>query len=632
MCGIVGIYSPSRCLPSEEDFAGACVTLRHRGPDDQGVFHDDIVMFGHRRLSIIDLNSGHQPIHNEDRSLWTVYNGEIYNYLELREELEALGHQFYTASDTEVIVHAYEEWGVEGFARLRGMFAIAISDRRARSIVLARDPLGKKPLYLTRQGDRYAFASELKALCALPDFNFSLDPEACRDYALMGYVPTPVSIYREVKKVKPGWAVTVKDGDIEERRFWRMSFQPKHSKSEADLLEELDTLLREAVRLRLRSDVPFGAFLSGGLDSSIVTALMAEQMEMPVKTFSIGFREAAFDELEDARLIARHIQADHHEHIVSADAVGLLERLVWHFDEPFADSSAIPTYLVAEAAAKHVKMVLSGDGGDEAFGGYERYLKQQVVERLRLLSAGLAGPALKAIGGVLPSRFGARLSWLGERASLPFPARYISGVALCTPSDAVDWLASDSSAGRHDYGTVERRFSHGYGNVADEMIHGDIETYLLDDILVKVDRMTMANSLEARAPLLDVALIEWAARLPNSMKMRDGKGKHLLRRLAGRYLPAETLTKKKKGFSIPLAQWFRTDLYEMMADTITSNAFAECGVFDRQAAEKMLAEHLEDDGANHGEKLWQMLVMSLWYEHRGQPVDTVLPTAQVVLP
>ncbi|MEM8948818.1 MAG: asparagine synthase (glutamine-hydrolyzing), partial [Pseudomonadota bacterium] len=374
MCGIVGIYSAGGKLPDQQTFAAACATLRHRGPDDQGLFQDEGVMIGHRRLAIIDLNSGDQPIYNEDRTVSTIYNGEIYNYVELRDELEGLGHRFYTASDTEVIVHAYEQWGVDGFARLRGMFAISLWDRRNRSLVLARDPLGKKPLYLTSQGGRHAFASELKAICALPGFTFTLDPEACRDYALMGYIPTPSSIYQEVVKVKPGHAVVLKGESREETRFWKLDFTPKHQGSEAELLDQLDHILNDAVRLRLRSDVPFGVFLSGGLDSSIVTALMAKHMDRPVKTYSIGFKEAAFNELSDAKRVAEHIGSEHQEHIVEADAVSMLDKLVWHFDEPFADSSAIPTFLVAEAAAKDVKMVLSGDGGDEAFGGYERYL------------------------------------------------------------------------------------------------------------------------------------------------------------------------------------------------------------------------------------------------------------------
>ena len=620
MCGIVGVYSDQGNLPSEHDFIAACTTLRHRGPDDQGVYRDEHVTLGQRRLSIIDLDSGHQPIHNEDRSIWTVYNGEIYNYIELRDELKTLGHHFNTASDTEVIVHAYEHWGVEGLGRLRGMYAIALWDRRDRSMVLARDPLGKKPLYYTVQQNQLAFASELKALRVLPSLNFTLDPDACRSFALMGYVPTPGSIYQEAKKLKPGHALIMRGTANEEKPFWRLSFLPKHQLSEADLLDQLDQHLNEAIRLRLRSDVPFGAFLSGGLDSSIVTALMAKHMDRPVKTYSIGFEEAAFNELSDAKQIALHIGAEHHEYVVRADAIGLLDKLIWHFDEPFADSSAIPTFLVAKAAATDVKMVLSGDGGDEAFGGYERYLKQQVIERLHRYSFGLAGPGLKALGGILPDSLGRRLAWLGERTALPFPARYLSGVALCTPEIANKWLVSDY--GDQGYGPVERCFNHGYGDLIDEMVHGDIETYLLDDILVKVDRMTMANSLEARAPLLDVKVVEWAARLPNAMKMRGHSGKYLLRKLAARYLPIESLEKKKQGFAIPLDHWFRTDLRELIGDTLESQSFADAGVFNANVAKSLRDQHWAGTH-QHGEKLWQMLVFTLWHQDRERSPATV---------
>jgi asparagine synthase (glutamine-hydrolysing) len=624
MCGIVGVYSAGGRLPAEPEFAAACRTLRHRGPDHQGIFRDEGVLLGHRRLSIIDLSTGDQPMHNEDRSLWTILNGEIYNYVELRAELEGHGHRFYSQSDTEVIVHAYEQWGPGCFARLRGMFAIALWDSKQRALLLARDPLGKKPLYVTAQHGLRLFASELKALTALPGLAFTLDAEACRDFALLGYVPTPASIWQEVKKLRPGHYLRLCGEAMEERPFWQLSFTPKHTASEAELLDELDQRLSEAVRLRLRSDVPFGAFLSGGLDSSIVTALMAKYLDRPVKTYSIGFEEAALNELADARLIADHLGTEHHEHVVRADAIALLGRLVWHFDEPFADSSAIPTFLVAEAAAREVKMVLSGDGGDEAFGGYERYLKQQVVERLRRWSGGLAAPVLGLAGQVLPAPLGRRVAWLGERVARPFPARYLSGVALTTPEAAARWLGRD--AGRADYGAIERCFEHGYADLNDEMIHGDIATYLLDDILVKVDRMTMANSLEARAPLLDAELVQWAACLPNAMKMRDGRGKHLLRRLAGRYLPAAALDKRKQGFAIPLAAWFRNELRPLISDTLHGAAFRECGVFDHQVAQAMLADHLAGQ-RDHGERLWQMLVFALWHEGRPTPAPVVREVA-----
>ncbi len=610
MCGIVGIHGPAGELPADQAFAAACLTLAHRGPDDQGLFRDAQVLLGHRRLSIIDLNSGHQPVRNEGGTVWTIFNGEIYNYVELRAELSAIGHSFYTQSDTEVIVHAYEQWGVDGFARLRGMFAIALWDAARKTLVLARDPLGKKPLYYTAQGRLRAFASELKALQRLPGLEFTVDPEALRDFALFGYVPTPRSIFKQVSKVQPGHCVIIAGDTVEERCFWRLGFEPKHTGSTGQLLAELDQHLNDAVRLRLRSDVPFGAFLSGGLDSSMVVALMARHLDRPVKTFSIGFEEDRFNELADARLIAEHIRSEHHELVVRPDAVALLDRLVWHFDEPFADSSAIPTFLVAQQAAQEVKMVLSGDGGDEAFGGYQRYLKQQVVERARRWSGGLAGPLLQAAGGLLPTGLGRRVAWLGRRISLPFPARYLSSVALNPPNFVNQWLAAQPD--RLDYGAVEQGFSHRYRDLNDRMLHGDIGSYLLDDILVKVDRMTMANSIEARAPLLDAELIQFAARLPTRLKMRHGEGKYLFRKLAQSYLPTAALHKRKQGFAIPLAQWFKGELRPLISDTLRDQKFKESGFFDQTVAQRLLDQHLAGT-ADRSEQLWQMLVLALWH-------------------
>jgi asparagine synthase (glutamine-hydrolysing) len=610
MCGILGVLNKEAgSLPARPLFEQACGTMAHRGPDDQGVYEDPLVLLGHRRLSIIDLSTGQQPIHNEDKTVWTVFNGEIYNYVELKQELEQLGHRFYTHSDGEVIVHGYEQWGAECFARFRGMFAIALWDRRHEVLLLARDPLGKKPLYYSEQHDLLVFASELKAIQALPGLTFSLDESACRDYLLMGYVPTPKAIFREARKLRPGHYLYVKGNVVRETSYWSLNFEPKHPGTEAELVEQLDALLNESVCLRLRSDVPFGVFLSGGLDSSVVAILMAKHLDQPVKTFSVGFEDTAFNELSDARLIARHIQSDHHEFIVKADAVSLLDKLVWHFDEPFADNSAIPTYLVAKMASNHVKMVLSGDGGDEAFGGYERYLKYQVVEQLHGWTGKGGGKVLSLAGSLIHNGFGRRLSWLGERVAMDFPASYLSSVALSTPTfaDGALTLACTESG----YGLVEQSFQHGYCSNLDAMIHGDIRTYLLDDILVKMDRMTMANSLEARSPLLDQELIQWAARLPNAYKMRNGKGKYLLRRIAKPMLPPQSLTKNKQGFAIPLGQWFRTDLRDMVWDLIRSQTFKERGVFNPEVVAHCLREH-ETAVNDHSEHLWQCVVFELW--------------------
>lgn len=611
MCGIVGFYSPDSELPEEERFSRACKEIRHRGPDDQGIENLGQVMFGHRRLSIIDLGHGHQPLSDLDKSVWVIFNGEIYNYVELKAELETLGHRFTTFSDTEVIVEAYKAWGTDCFSRFRGMFAIALWDTRSRELFLARDPLGKKPLYWYRSGQKVGFGSELKSLKLLPGFNSDIDNQSVRDYFLMGYTVTPHTIYSSVHKLKPGHFLRLRQGDIEEHRYYQLDFEPKHNQSEDDLLEELDEILDESVRIRLRADVPFGAFLSGGLDSSIITALMAKHLDNPVKTFSIGFDEREFSELSDAKMISDHVGTEHSEHVVKADAVDLVGKLAWHFDEPFADSSAIPSFIVAQIAAQEVKMVLTGDGGDEAFGGYERYFKYQTIHHLHKSSLGQAGRLAKFASKVGGSR-GKRLGWLGERLQRPFPDRYISGVGLSTPEFANDLVKlSDCEKG---YGQrILGAFDFNYSNSLDSMIHGDIQTYLLDDILVKVDRMTMANSLESRSPLLDSELVKWSVRLPVSMKHNRNSGKLILKKYAERLLPYEALVKKKQGFAIPLATWFRNELKEMTSDLLSSQVFKERGFFNYELTQNILGDHLACKH-DHSEHLWQLLMFELWAE------------------
>ena len=610
MCGIAGAFAmDGRPVAGPEVARAMCRVIVHRGPDDEGIHFDDGVFIGMRRLAIIDLDSGHQPVHNEDRSVWVVFNGEIYNFEQLRRDLIDRGHEFRTRGDAEVIVHCYEEYGPGCFERFRGMFGIAIWDARNRKLVLARDRLGKKPLYYTRAGRTLVFGSELKSLLQYPGVSRELDAEAVRDYVLMGYVPTPRSIFREVSKLPPGHVLTCDAGGIRIDRYWNLEFTPKHEAPESELVERLEQELSEAVRVRLVSDVPFGAFLSGGLDSSVVVALMARHMEMPVKTFSIGFREAGFNELDDARLVANHLGTEHHELIVEAEAVRMLEDLVWHFDEPFADSSAIPTFLVSKMAAEHVKMVLSGDGGDEAFGGYDRYLRYRIIRQLRRWGPKVSGTVLRLGSHLAPGGTGRRLRWLARRVEAPFPDRYLSGVALTTPEFAAELLGTQPEAG--GYGTVAGAFSPESVLGDDAMIQGDIATYLLDDILVKVDRMTMANSLEARAPLLDHQLLEFAARLPFEYKIRGRTTKYLLRQVAARLLPPAALVKPKQGFAIPLARWFRGELRELAADMLHSRAFAERGVFDAGTARRCLEEHVAGH-RDHGEHLWQVLTFELW--------------------
>ena len=613
MCGIAGIVSiGGKPLPDVRIAEAMCQRIVHRGPDDQGVYATPLAQIGMRRLSIIDLSSGHQPIHNEDESVWIVFNGEIYNFRELRKDLEARGHAFYTNTDTECIVHAYEEYGDECFSKLRGMFAITIVDHRKNRVVIARDRLGKKPLYYTTTDDGHlAFGSELKCLFAVPGFDPVVSSAATRQYFAMGYVPGPRSIYENAHKLPPAHYMVIENGKVDLHKYWSLDFGPKWKDDENTLRDRLIGHLDDSVRLRLESDVPFGVFLSGGLDSSVVAALMARHMSMPVKAFTIGFAEDAFNELPDARIVAQHIGAEHHELVVTPDAIGILKDLAWYFDEPFGDSSSIPTFAVSKLASSHVKMVLSGDGGDEGFAGYERYFKYMKLNAIASRTLGLAGPGLRLAGALAPGHPGSRLRRIADRMALPFPERYISGVALSTAADISPILSPDV-ARLDPYESVRGRFLR--DDIADPMekiLAGDMDTYLVDDILVKVDRMSMANSLEARAPLLDHVLLEFAARLPFAMK-NDGKtGKYLLKKAAAELLPAACLQKRKQGFGIPLAAWFRNEFKPLMLDMLADRRFAERGVFNVAGVKACFDAHLAGQH-DFGELLWLVLTYEMW--------------------
>lgn len=637
MCGIVGAVSASgNSLVDRVAAQRMCDAIVHRGPDSVGIRFDDGVFLGMRRLAIIDLAGGEQPIFSENRRVCAVVNGEIYNYRSLREELECSGHRFASASDVECVVHAYEEYGTEAFAKLRGMFAIALWDEDRQRLLLVRDRFGKKPLFYWRHGDSIVFASELKSLLAVPAFNARLNRSAVGDYLALGYVPTPGSMLEGVRKLQPGHYLEFCRGVSREQSYWQLQFTPKLSASETELTEQLDSELHDAVAVRLNSDVPYGAFLSGGIDSSLVVALMTRHMSRPVETFSVGFAEAAFNEADDAALVSRHIGTNHHELVLDGNVGDLLATLPWHLDEPLADSSAIPTFLVSQLAARHVKMVLSGDGGDEMFAGYGRYARYLQLRRLRRLGAapviGAIGPAAR----LLPAGLRRRLKWAQTRLSMRHPDDYIAGVALAT-GPGTQRLLSRHAASVRPYAGIARHFETAKEplGVLDRVLAGDILSYLLDDILVKVDRMSMANSLEVRSPLLDQQLAGFAARLPEALKLRGGTGKYLLRRVAARYLPEHCIRKPKQGFAIPLAQWLRSDLKSVMLDTVHSRAFAERDLFDVHAIRRMASAHVRGVG-NYAEVLWAILVLELWATrfvdagHRRQSVSEFLAAGQAV--
>lgn len=634
MCGIAGaVANIGWKAPSREIVRRMCDAIRHRGPDDEGIFHNGRAALGMRRLAIIDPHGGRQPIQSEDGLVTVVGNGEIYNYRDLRRRLEYRGHRFTTGSDIECAVHAYEEFGTECFKEMRGMFALAIWDEGRHRLVLARDRFGKKPLFYREGREGLAFASELKSLCRLENFNNTLRSDAVCNFMLYGYVPTPASIFEQVKKLPPACSLTYESGSIRVERYWSLSHSPKMDKPEEELVDMLDDRINSAVVARLVSDVPFGAFLSGGIDSSLVVAIMSRHLTNPVKTFSIGFDDTALDESEDARRVARYIGTEHHELRATANIAERIERIVWHLDEPLADSSALPSFMVSELAARHVKMVLSGDGGDEIFAGYDRYQKYRQLARLKRLGAGRVMDMLDFAGGWLPGHQRQRFNRLRKRFSHEAPDDYISGVALLSPAELQTLLLHPPRM-TDSYRHLHRHFAPGVDGMGelDRLLLGDMQSYLLDDVLAKVDRMSMANSIEVRSPLLDHLLAEFAARLPEQLKLNGKTGKYLLKRVAMRYLPAETVKKRKQGFAIPLGRWMRADLREMLLDILGSRAFVERGIFNVAHVQTLAKEHIAST-ADHAETLWSVLIFELWAREFLKPVrsgekETRIPPAE----
>jgi len=619
MCGIAGIFNVNTRQPVSDILLKEMTdTLIHRGPDDEGFYIANGVGLGHRRLSIIDLSAGHQPMSNEDDTVWVVFNGEIYNYPELRALLEKKGHVFKTRSDTEAIIHLYEEEGEECFRLLRGMFAIALWDERKRKLVLGRDRVGKKPLFYYYDGSRIVFASEIKAILKVPGICRDIDLEAVSDYFSLLYVPAPKSIYTKIRKLRPGHYLTVSERGLKEVEYWDLSFRDNEELSEQQWIERLLASYREAVRIRLMSDVPLGAFLSGGVDSSSVVAMMAEAKNGRLLTSSIGFEDEAFNELPYAREVARYFDTEHHEQIVRPDAVGIVEKLAWHYDEPFADSSAIPTYYVSKTAREHVTVALSGDGGDENFAGYRRYYFDQRENWLRSwLPSEVRRPVFGTLASLYPKADWAPRIFRGKatfenlaRAPIEAYFRSVSAVQsslkrkLLHP-DVMSHLASYDSLDvlRHYYDKADTE------DTLSRIQYVDIKTYLTDDILTKVDRASMANSLEVRAPILDHKFMELAARIPSSLKLRGRVGKYIFKKTLEPLLPQSTLTRPKMGFAVPLARWFRHELKEMAHEVILGRHAED--FTEPRIVEKIWGEH-QRGFRDRSTELWTLLMFRLW--------------------
>jgi asparagine synthase (glutamine-hydrolysing) len=620
VCGIAGVVGSADQIIDTAEVHRMCETIIHRGPDEEGIYAKGSVGLGMRRLSIIDLSGGRQPIHNEDKSLWIVFNGEIYNFPELRLELEARGHTFYTHSDTEVIVHLYEEMGVDCVKKLRGMFAIALYDERKQSLFLARDRLGKKPLYYARHNGCLYFGSEVKAILAVAPELAEVNPEGILQFFYFGYIPDPHSAFRKIRKLPPGHLAEYRHGEIKEVQYWDVPAYGAHDPgSDEDCLNEMEQGLAEAVRIRLISDVPLGALLSGGVDSSIVVALMARSSSDPVKTFSIGFSKADFNEAEYARAIAERFGTDHHELVIDPNISETLNQLTRMMEEPFGDSSMIPTYYVSRLARQHVTVALSGDGGDELFAGYDRYIVNYERRRYDVVPAWLGALYRDHMYRRLPSSVKAkRLSW---NLTLSSRDRYLDSISFLPALHRERALFSDDFvSGALQWGNPFRQFQnyHDQAPATDplsRLMYLDMKTYLTADILTKVDRMSMATSLEMRCPILDHVFVEWAVGLPVKYKFRNDTRKFMLKKLAERLgIPRALLERPKQGFSMPLVHWMRDELKDGLLQLLLEPRTLQRGYFDPRSIRVVMDEHFRGR-RNHAGVLWMLLILELWHRN-----------------
>jgi asparagine synthase (glutamine-hydrolysing) len=616
MCGIAGIVSAE----ADERIDAAtirrmCDAIVHRGPDDEGVFVKGNTGLGMRRLSIIDLSGGHQPIFNEDQTVWVVYNGEIYNFPELRKELVSKGHRFYTQSDTEVIVHLYEDMGADCVQKLRGMFAFALWDQRHRRLLLVRDRLGKKPLHYAHVNGRLLFGSEIKSLLAVAPELAETNSQALLQYFYFGYIPDPQTAFLPIQKLPPGHLLEFERGKVRVRPYWDLPRYGTHSpRSEQECLEELEHRLAEAVRIRLISDVPLGALLSGGTDSSTVVALMARASSAPVKTFSIGFRQADFNEAPFAKLVAQRFGTEHHELILEPNVVETVESITRCLDEPFGDSSMLPTYYVSCLARQHVTVALSGDGGDEMFAGYERYRIHLHDRSYQWIPQWARRFYREQVHPRLPYQVPGRN--LAYSISLPWQERYAEGISLQSFQREMSLLSGDFVTASEPLQLIREYLDKAPSDdTLGRVLYLDTKTYLPGDILTKVDRMSMLTSLEVRVPMLDHVFLEWVTGLSTEWKMRKGDQKYILRKLAEKVgVPKEVLYRRKQGFALPLVHWIRHELKDMILTVLLDASTLQRGYFNPKGVRQLLEEHFRGR-RDHSPRIWRLLMFELWHRN-----------------
>ena len=626
MCGICGVLDLKHTdAPQRSLLERMCHVILHRGPDDEGHYVGKGVGLAMRRLSIIDLSGGHQPMPNEDESVWVVNNGEIYNFLELRDQLLKQGHVFRTNSDTEVLVHLYEQEGLDFVKRLRGMFAVAVWDVPRRRLVLARDRVGKKPLYLRREPNRVLFASEIKSILAADDVPRRIDQQALREYLALGYVPAPRTMFEGIEKVLPGHLVVFENGAMRDTEYWDAPFDTQENHSEEDWVRQVREKLLESVRIRLISDVPLGAFLSGGIDSSAVVAAMAQFSDRPVKTYSIGFegQDKFYNELPYARVVADAFRTDHHEIIVRPEVAELLPKLVWHLDEPIADSAFFTTYLVSRLARESVTVILSGVGGDELFGGYRRYLGDAMFRYYGLLPGAVRKSLLPALIDHLPqdrhSGWKNNIRYASafiKTAQLDPVSRYMSYVTVFPAAVRSRLLrqpaGSASSIDEPASEVLSSYFAKCHSKDGlNRIMYADIKTSLSDDLLALTDKMSMAASIECRAPFVDQELIELAGRIPSSVKIRGMKMKHLLKKVVQPWLPDEILNRKKRGFGAPVGSWMRNDLQPLVDEMLSESQVKQRGFFDENVIKEIIASHNAQQ-SDHTDHLLALVTLEQW--------------------